>query len=339
MELSTEAPRQGAGTFQGKSVLVTGGAGAIGSSLVASLNRLPIERITILDNLTSAYEWNLPKGKRIRFVRGDVVDDKVLGTIFRESPQVVYHLAAHFANQNSVDHPELDLMVNGMGILKVLEHARRSAVERFVYASSGCGIYGSDTPMPFTEDYVSMDLHTPYQVTKMLGELYTNMYHNLYGLPVVNARFFNSYGPGEVPGRYRNVIPNFFFWAMNRQPLPITGTGSETRDFTYVGDIVEGLLACASVKGAVGEAINLATGQETKILDLANWVNELTHNEAGIVFRERRDWDKKTRLLASIDKARKILRYEPKTDVKSGLKNVHQWFEKNWDKIRKSAEY
>ena len=339
MELSTEAPRQGAGTFQGKSVLVTGGAGAIGSSLVASLNRLPIERITILDNLTSAYEWNLPKGKRIRFVRGDVVDDKVLGTIFRESPQVVYHLAAHFANQNSVDHPELDLMVNGMGILKVLEHARRSAVERFVYASSGCGIYGSDTPMPFTEDYVSMDLHTPYQVTKMLGELYTNMYHNLYGLPVVNARFFNSYGPGEIPGRYRNVIPNFFFWAMNRQPLPITGTGSETRDFTYVGDIVEGLLACTSAKDAVGEAINLATGRETKILDLANWVNELTHNGAGVVFHQRRGWDKKTRLLASIEKARKILRYEPKTDVKSGLKIVHQWFEKNWDNIRKSAEF
>ena len=339
MELSTEATRQGTGAFHGKSVLVTGGAGAIGSNLVASLNRLPIERITILDNLSSAYEWNLPKGKSIHFVRGDVVDDQTLRTIFSESPQVVYHLAAHFANQNSVDHPELDLIVNGMGILKVLEHARRSAVERFVYASSGCGIYGSDTPMPFTEDYVSMDLHTPYQVTKMLGELYTNMYHNLYGLPVVNARFFNSYGPGEIPGRYRNVIPNFFFWAMNRQPLPITGTGSETRDFTYVGDIVEGLLACTSAKDAVGEAINLATGRETKILDLANWVNEFTHNKAGIVFRERRDWDKKTRLLASIDKARKILRYEPKTDVKSGLKNVHQWFEKNWDNIRKSAEF
>ena len=149
MELSTEGMRQGTANLQGKSVLVTGGAGAIGSNLVASLNRLPIESITILDNLSSAYEWNLPKGKRIHFVRGDVVDDQTLRTVFRESPQVVYHLAAHFANQNSVDHPELDLMINGMGILKVLDHARRSAVERFVYASSGCGIYGSDTPMPY----------------------------------------------------------------------------------------------------------------------------------------------------------------------------------------------
>src|SRR5436189_6270214 len=103
-------------------------------------------------------------------------------------------------------------MVNGMGILKVLEQARKSDVERFVYASSGCGIYGSDTPMPFTEDYVSMDLHTPYQVTKMLGELYTNMYHNLYGLPVVNARVFNSFGLGEIAGRSRKVIQKFLFW-------------------------------------------------------------------------------------------------------------------------------
>ena len=94
MELSTEATRQGTGAFHGKSVLVTGGAGAIGSNLVASLNRLPIERITILDNLSSAYEWNLPKGKRIHFIRGDVVDDQTLRTIFSESPQVVYHLAA-----------------------------------------------------------------------------------------------------------------------------------------------------------------------------------------------------------------------------------------------------
>ena len=227
--------------LEGKSVLVTGGAGAIGTNLVGSLNDLAVEQISILDNLSSAFEWNIPKGPRIRFVRGDVLDDDKLRAVFEEKPQVVYHLAAHFANQNSVEHPELDLMVNGMGILKVLEHARKAGVECFIYASSGCGIYGSDTPMPFTEDFLSMDLYTPYQVTKMLGELYTNMYHNLYGLPIVNARFFNSYGPGEVPGRYRNVIPNFFYWAMSGQALPITGTGEETRDFTYVSDTAQAM--------------------------------------------------------------------------------------------------
>src|SRR2546427_3404961 len=177
------------------------------------------------------------------------------------------------------------------------------------------------------------------QVTKMLGELYTNMFQNLYDLPVVNARFFNSYGPGEVPGKYRNVIPNFFYWAMQERPLPITGTGEETRDFTYVGDIVNGLLACASTDEAVGEAINLATGREIRILDLANLVNEVTKNRAGIIFKERRNWDKKNRLVASIEKARRILHYEPKMDFRAGLKHVHRWFEKNWANIQKSAEF
>ena len=160
-----------------------------------------------------------------------------------------------------------------------------------------------------------------------------------YDLPIVNARFFNSYGPGEVPGKYRNVIPNFFYWATLGQPLPITGTGEETRDFTYVGDIVNGLLASAHYDEAIGEAINLASGREVKILNLAESVNELTENEAGIVFKERRNWDKKNRLLASVDKARKILGYEPKMDLQDGLKQVHAWFEKNWDLITKSAEF
>src|SRR5207249_2106958 len=107
--------------LEGKSVLVTGGAGAIGTNLLQSLDECQVETSTILDNLSSAYEWNVPKGPRIRFVRGDVLDEAKLEEVFADRPKVVYHLAAHFANQNSVDHPELDLLVNGMGILKVLE--------------------------------------------------------------------------------------------------------------------------------------------------------------------------------------------------------------------------
>jgi len=325
--------------FEGKRILVTGGAGAIGSNLVRRLSELGPEKIVVMDDLSSSYDWNVPKGPNTTFVRGSILDEEKLRWAFKDKPEIVYHLAAHFANQNSVDNPETDLMVNGMGILKVLEHSALVGIERFVYASSGCGIYGSDSKIPFVEHDVSMKLYTPYQVTKMLGELYTNYFHNLYGLPVVNARFFNSYGPGEVPGRYRNVIPNFFFWAMNRQPLPITGTGEETRDFTYVGDIVNGLLAMVCRKEAVGEAINLATGREIAIKDLATWVNELTKNDMGIVFKEQRNWDKKTRLLASIDKARRTLDYEPKTEFKEGLRRVHQWFVENWENIRKSADF
>jgi len=325
--------------FKGKTILVTGGAGAIGSNLVKKLVELETKKVIIIDDLSSGYEWNIPKNDKIFFVKGSILDDEKLKCVFKEKPQIVYHLAAHFANQNSVEHPETNLMVNGMGTLKVLEYSQLVGVERFIYASSGCGIYGPDSKMPFEEHDVSMKLYTPYQVTKMLGELYTNYFYNLYELPIVNARFFNSYGPGEVPGKYRNVIPNFFYWAMNKQPLPITGDGSETRDWTYVGDIVNGLLAMAYYEEAIGEAINLGSGKEHKVIELANIVNELTGNDAGIVYKPRRPWDKKTRLLSSIEKAKRILKYKPQVEFRQGLENTYQWFVDNWENIKKCAEF
>lgn len=323
--------------FKGKTVLVTGGAGAIGGNLVKKLNELDTKRIVIMDNLSSSYEWNIPKGPKIQFILGDILDEEKLRWAFKDKPQIVYHLAAHFANQNSVDNPETDLMVNGMGTLKVLEHAHLIDAERFIYASSGCGIYGAESKMPFEEHDVSIRLNTPYQVTKMLGELYTNYFYNLYGLPIVNARFFNSYGPGEVPGKYRNVIPNFMYWAMKKKPLPVTGTGEETRDFTFVMDIVQGLLIMAYHDDAVGDAFNLGTGREIRIANLAELVNEITKNTAGIAFAERRDWDKKSRLLSSIEKARRVLKYQPRTDFKEGLVSVHDWFSDQWQNIVKST--
>ncbi len=322
--------------FNGKTVLITGGEGAIGSNLVKMLCNLETKKIIIIDDLSSSYEWNTPKNPKVAFIKGNILDDEKLKWAFKEKPQIVYHLAAHFANQNSVDNPETDWMVNGMGTLKVLEHANLVGVDRFMCASSGCGISGAVSKMPFEEHDVSMKLYTPYQVTKMLGELYTNYYYNLYHLPIVNARFFNSYGPGEVPGKYRNVIPNFFYWSINKQALPITGTGEETRDFTYVSDIVNGLLSMAYYKEAIGEAFNLATGREIRIGNLAEWINEITDNKAGIVYAERRDWDKKNRLLASIEKAKKILGYSPNMNFKEGLRNVNAWFTENWQNIQAS---
>ena len=321
-------------TFTEKTVLVTGGAGAIGSNLVKTLCDMETKKVIVIDDLSSGHEWNIPANPKVTFIKGSILNEEKLKWAFKAKPEIVYHLAAHFANQNSVDNPETDLMVNGMGTLKVLEYAHLIGVERFIYASSGCGIYGSDSKMPFEEHDVSMKLYTPYQVTKMLGELYTNNFYNLYHLPIVNARFFNSYGPGEVPGKYRNVIPNFFYLALNNQPLPITGTGDETRDFTYVGDIINGLLAMTYHKEAVGEAFNLATGREIRIGDLAQTITELTGNEAGIVFKERRDWDKKNRLLASVEKAKRILGYEPNMNFREGLKRVHAWFIENQANIQ-----
>ena len=176
-------------------------------------------------------------------------------------------------------------------------------------------------------------------MTKLLGELYTNYYHNLFDLPIVNTRFFNSYGPGEVPGKYRNVIPNFFYWAMTGKTLPITGDGTETRDWTYVGDIVNGLLAAGVRKEAIGEAINLGSGTETRVIDLANEVNRLTGNDLDILYIDRRDWDVKTRIISSIDKAKRLLDYRPETPFNEGLKYVHEWFVENWEDIERSAEF
>lgn len=324
--------------YQGKTVLVTGGAGCVGSNLTRKLSELA-EKVIILDNLSSAYEWNIPPADNIQFVEGDILNDEELKRVFKEQPDMVFHLAAHFANQNSVDNPEKDLMVNGIGILKVLQYAQLVDVERFVYSSSGCGVYGLESQMPFREHDISINLHTPYQVTKLLGELYTNYFHNLYNLPIVNARFFNVFGPGEVPGKYRNVIPNFFYWSMNGQALPITGNGNETRDWTFVEDIVNGLLSMGVVEEAVGEAINLGSGIDHKVGDMAQIVNKLTGNKAGIKYTERRNWDAKTCLLSSIDKAKDILNYKPKMGFENGLERTHQWFVDNWENIQESAEF
>jgi len=325
--------------YQDSIILVTGGAGAIGGTLCRKLSTLGAKKIIILDNLSSSYTWNIPHADNIMFVQGDILDDAILKRVFKEKPDYVFHLAAHFANQNSVDNPEKDLMINGLGILKVLQHAQLVNVKRFVYSSSGCGVYGLESKMPFEEHDVSIHLHTPYQVTKLLGELYTNYFHNLYALPIVNARFFNSYGPGEVPGKYRNVIPNFFYWAMKGQPLPITGEGTETRDWTFVGDIVNGLLAMGIKEKAIGEAFNLGASREERVIDMANTVNRLTGNDAGIQFKERRDWDVKTRLLSCITKAEKTLGYKPAMKFNEGLKETHRWFIENWENIAMSAEF
>lgn len=325
--------------YKDKKILVTGGAGAIGSNLVKALSELKAKLIIIIDDLSASFEWNIPSAPNILFVKGSVTDDIALKRVFQEEPQIVFHLAAFFANQNSVDYPERDLIVNGLGTLKVLEYSNLCRVEKFIYASSGCSIYGSQAPLPLKEEFMSMDLSTPYQITKMLGELYCNFFYHHYGLKVVKARFFNSYGPGEVPGQYRNVIPNFIYWAMKGLPLPITGTGEETRDFTYVGDLVDGLLRAGYYESAIGEAINLASGREIRIIDLANLINKLTGNNAGVKFVERRKWDTKKRLLASIEKAKRLIGYEPRMDFEEGVKLTIKWFKDNWENIEKSADF
>lgn len=325
--------------YKGKNILITGGAGCIGSNLTKALIKAKAVKIIVLDDLSAAEKWNIPVDPSVIFIEGSILDNEVLKKAFSEKLDFVFHLAAHFANQNSVDNPETDLDVNGLGMLKVLEYSHLSKVGKFVFASSGCSVYGSQAPLPLKEDFVSLHLDTPYQITKLLGELYCNFFYNYYGLPVAIARYFNVYGPGEIPGAYRNVIPNFIYWALHKKPLPITGTGEETRDFTFVDDIIDGTLRLGVVPEAVGNAFNLASDRETKVMDIANMVNEVTGNPNGVKFIPRRDWDKITRRRASVDKARKVLGYEPKMRMKDGIKKVYDWIVENRDRIEACARF
>lgn len=326
--------------YKDQTILVTGGAGAIGSNLSRALAESGAAKVIVLDDLSAAYEWNIPNLPNVLFVKGSITNDIDLKRVFHEKPTYIFHLAAFFANQNSVDYPEKDLLVSQLGTIKMLEHAVLiGGVKRFVYAGSGCAIYGAQAPLPLKEEFISMHLSTPYQISKMSGELYCNFYWHHYELPIVKTRFFNSYGPGEVPGQYRNVIPNFIYWAMKGQPLPITGEGKMTRDFTYVMDLVDALLRAGWSEKAIGAEMNIASAREIEIMQLAETINELTNNKAGLIYTDRRKWDTKSRLLASIDQARELLDYEPQTSFENGLRHTITWFQENWDAINRDAEF
>ena len=330
--------------FKNRTILVTGGAGAIGSNLVIALSNLVGDdgKIIVLDNLSAIKGNNpidLPPLSNMMFVNGDIRNDIDIKRVFREKPTIVYHLAAFFANQNSVDYPEKSADVDIKGIIKLLDLSQFTGVEKYIYASSGCSVYGSYGKMPLKEDFISMHLTTPYQINKMAGEMYCNFYHHHYGLNTVNCRFFNSFGPGEVPGQYRNVIPNFVYWGMLKKSLPLTGTGDETRDFTYVLDLVQGLIKAAFYKEAIGQAFNLASGKETKIKDMIAIVNKATGNKTPITKYPARKWDTKKRLLASIELATKLIDYKPTTRFEDGLKANMDWFKTNWDEIQTAADF
>ena len=326
--------------YKGKTILITGGAGAIGCNLTRALSALRAERIIVLDDLSSAELWNIPNEKNVQFIQGSVIDQNELKRVFNLKPTVVFHLAALFANQNSLDYPEKDLEVNGLGILRTLQFASMSGrVERFVYASSGCSIYGSHGKLPLTEDQISLYHTTPYQITKMLGELYCNFFYHQYNLPVVKTRFFNSYGPGEIPGQYRNVIPNFIYWALLGKPLVITGNPKATRDFAWVFDLVDALLRSGYCKEAIGEAYNLSGGREIKIGYLARKIVEYSGSKSKIIIGSKRKWDTKDRLLASTEKASQLIGFKPSMDFDKGLETTITWMKNNLQNIKLSARF
>ena len=303
-------------------VLVTGGAGAIGSHVVARLLDDGAE-VVVVDDLSSGRRELMPAAAM--FIEGSIVDDDVLDRAFASRPTHVAHLAARFANQNSVDHPVDDLQINGLGTLMVLSHARAAGASKVLHCSSSCVYGGMATAvesMPIRPD------ETPYGITKALGEDYARYFARSLGLDTVIVRPFNAYGPHEFPGQYRNVIPNFFAAAMRGEPLRITGTGEETRDFTFVTDLVGGIVLALFTSTTPGDVFNLGTGRSTAIGHVADLVIELTGSTGGVQRVGSREWDRTPHRLASIDQARAVLGYEPTTSIESGMRITYEWLQR-----------
>lgn len=309
-----------------KAVLITGGAGAIGSRLADRLAQDPACRVIVLDNLSSGRVENVPTLPNVRFLEGGVESDQALQEAFDAPIDVVFHLAANFANQNSVDFPLRDLQVQGVGTLKTLLKSVERKAGRFLYVSSSC-VYGNCQGAA-DERHRGFEPQTPYAVTKLLGERYVEFFRRHHGLRTVVLRYFNVYGPNERPGKYRNVIPNFFYRALRNEDLMITGSGDDTRDFNFVEDTVRATILAAENEAAVGGVFNIASGRETKIKDLAALILEVSGSRSKVVYGPRRDWDEVARRAAATADAKAVLGYEPRVSLRDGLTRYHEWLTK-----------
>jgi UDP-glucose 4-epimerase len=329
------------------SVLVVGGAGFVGGALVRRLLQRPPRRLIIVDNLLSADSTNLPEHPAVEFLHGSITNGEVLDGLPRRLDHV-FHLACYHGNQSSIHDPLADHQNNAFTTLKLLDHLKTSgSLEKVVYAAAGCAVAAKtfDQATATPEDApVSLYHDTPYSVSKLIGEMYGNYYFLHYGLPFVKARFQNVYGPGEILGAgrwrgtphtvWRNVIPTFVWKSLQRAALPVENGGVATRDFIFVEDIVDGLIACAQ-RGCPGEVYNLASGVETSIIDLALLINELTGNSTPLDLAPARDWDRSGRRFGAPDKARQELDFVAKTPLREGLERTIEWTRANRDTIRR----
>jgi nucleoside-diphosphate-sugar epimerase len=331
--------------FSDQRILVVGGAGFVGGNLIRRLLQSSPREILIVDSLLSAERANIPVSPEITFVEGSITDDKILEDL-RDDLDFVFHLATYHGNQNSICNPLLDHDNNTLTTLKLFERIKGfTKIKKVVYASAGCTVAEKtfDEANATKENApVSLYLDSPYQISKIVGEFYSNYYFKQYRLPVVKARFQNVYGPGEILGAgewrgtpatiWRNVIPTFVFRAIKKMPLMVENEGKATRDFIYVDDIVRGLILCAT-RGVPGEVYNLASGLETSIFDLAKLVNRLTNNNTPIEFAPKRDWDNSGRRFGSTLKAKEKIGFEAQVGVKDGLRQTIKWTEENFSLI------
>ncbi len=322
---------------EGSKCLVVGGAGFVGSNCVQVLLEDNPKSVLVVDNLLSAEASNIPNDSRVDFIEGSITEDRVLNQLPRDL-NFVFHLATFHGNQNSMARPLEDHENNTYTTLRLYDHIRDFAkLKKVVYSSAGCTVAQKTfekAKATTEEDPVSLWLDTPYQMSKIFGEFYSNYYTKTYKLPVVKARFQNVYGPGEILGAgrwrgteatvWRNVIPSFVYRALKRMPLKVENGGIASRDFIFAKDIARGLVCCA-IHGGVGECYNLASGDETTILELANAINDIAKNPTPIDFSPARSWDRSGKRYAAIDKSRDQIHFEAKVKLLDGLRTTIDW--------------
>jgi UDP-glucose 4-epimerase len=303
-----------------RKVLVTGGAGFIGATLVEQL--AAVGPVRVLDDLSTGRADSVARICGVELVVGSVLDeDAVISAL--DGVDVVFHLASRGVRQ-SIHAPRENHNVNATGTLTLLEASRRVGIRRFVYASSS-EVYGSAQTVPMDELHPTLP-NTVYGGSKLAGEAYARVYHSIYGLPTVTVRPFNTYGPGSHhEDDSGEVIPKFLLRARNDLPPIIFGDGTQTRDFTFVSDIAQGMVAAAETDEAIGEIINLGSGKEISITELASRILRLTgHTDLDPQYTAPRPGDVH-RLLADATKARKLLRWAPSVDLGEGLQRLLAW--------------
>ena len=299
-------------------VVVTGGAGFIGSNLAEELsNRY---EVTVLDDLATGRESNL-SGLDVEFVRGSILDTELLARTFRDAG-FVFHEAALPSVQRSVEDPAQSNLVNVNGTLNVLLAARDAGVKKVLFASSS-SVYG-DTPVLPKVESMTPNPMSPYAITKLTDEYYCRVFTSLYGLPTVALRYFNVFGPRQDPkSQYAAVIPNFISRILAGEPPVIHGDGRQTRDFTFVRDVVRANILAAE-SDAVG-VFNVACQKRIDLLELAGTIMDLVGTRVDPVHEPARPGDVRDSL-ADISRARDAFGYAPAYTLTDGLKETIQWF-------------
>ena len=311
-------------SLEGAKILVTGGAGFIGSELVCQLSTAGAT-VMAVDNLVNGKRENLREviGNQVSLKVADIRDYKAMEELL-DGVDIIYHLAC-LGVRHSIHHPKENHEVNASATLQLLEVSKKLNVGRFVYVSTS-EVYGTARHTPMTEQHPTMP-HTVYGGSKLAGECYARAFFDTHQYGTVIVRPFNSFGPrSHHEGDSGEVIPKFMLRALAGKPMIVFGDGTQTRDFTYVGDTARGILLAGLSEKALGETINLGQGKEITVCDLANKIKAVTGKlEAKIVFDEHRPGDV-LRLLADSTKAEELLNFAPEIDLKEGLEKLCQWY-------------